>query len=198
MIFFGILVNLFRISTLFNKHTFMKQSNIEKELRSLYKKLPEMKKFLRSLGCPKEKSEDIFQEALLVYVRKVEEGIELSVEPFFYVRNTCKFLWYNQSRKESKNQEVEIGEAVSAEESSWLEKENLFKQMEEVVNQLDEACRNILQFFYGLSMSMDDIAKKVGLRSGKVVKVQKHRCLKKAKELAMAQVEVSNLENWER
>lgn len=70
----------------------------EKELRQLYKKWPEFKKYLKMLGCSAQTAEDIFQESLLIYIRKKETPeFVLTVDPFYYVRNTGKLLWYNQA-----------------------------------------------------------------------------------------------------
>ena len=51
---------------------------------------------------------------------------------------------------------------------------------------IGQQCQEILQLFYGLGWSMVDIANKIGLRNENVVRVQKFRCIQKAKELAEA------------
>ena len=75
---------------------------LNKELSALYKKFPEIRKYLATLGCDAETAEDIFQEALLIYSRKRSQpDFELTVDSFFFVRSTSKLLWYNESRKKS-------------------------------------------------------------------------------------------------
>lgn len=158
--------------------------NMQQELKQLYRKWPDIRKFLKTLGCDSVSAEDIFQEALLIYVRKRESAdFELTVEPFFYVRNTCKLLWYNQARKEQKQLSTELPENLEATEDKWFEKEMKIREVESTLGKLGEQCQELLQLFYGLGWNMVDIAKKIGLRNDKVAKAQKYRCLQKAKEL---------------
>lgn len=154
------------------------------ELYTLYKKWPDVKRYLRSLGCSTTDAEDIFQEALIIFARKRNEpDFELTVEPFHYVKNTCKFLWYNQSRKESKFRTSELNDRISEEsDDAWFVKEQQLAMVEKALLKLDEKCQQLLQLFYGKGWSMTDIARKIGLRNDKVAKAQKYRCLTKAKK----------------
>ncbi|MFT5858817.1 MAG: RNA polymerase sigma factor (sigma-70 family) [Flavobacteriaceae bacterium] len=154
------------------------------ELVALYKKWPDIKRYLRSIGCPSADAEDIFQEALLVYSRKkADPTFTLTVAPFHYVKSTCKFIWYNQSRKEAKHQKVELSDQ-NAEiiDDQWFQKEMKLQLIEKALSKLGKQCQELLQLFYGKGWSMVDIAKKIGLRNDKVAKVQKYRCLAKAKD----------------
>ncbi|HLP54013.1 MAG TPA: sigma-70 family RNA polymerase sigma factor [Fluviicola sp.] len=156
----------------------------ETQLKALYKKWPEIKRFLVSLGCTKNDAEDVFQEALVIYIRKCEQpDFVLTVEPFFYVRNTCKLLWYNQSRKQGRQQTFSLETDVAQLDDDWFRKETQIRTIEQALTQLGKQCQELLQLFYGLGWSMTDIAAKIGLRNDKVAKAQKYRCLQKAKEL---------------
>lgn len=160
------------------------RKDIQHELKQLYRKWTDIRKFLKTLGCDSLSAEDIFQEALLIYVRKRESSdFELTVEPFFYVRNTCKLLWYNQARKEQKTGTTELQIELPVPEEQWMEKELKIREVESTLSKLGEQCQELLQLFYGLGWNMADIAKKIGLRNDKVAKAQKYRCLQKAKEL---------------
>lgn len=159
----------------------------EKELRQLYKKWPEFRKYLKILGCPTQAAEDIFQESLLIYIRKKETpDFILTVDPFYYVRNTGKLLWYNQARKEQKQATFSLESDVEELNDEWFQKELLLKQMESAIESLGKKCQEILQLFYGLGLNMVDVAQKVGLRNDKVAKAQKYRCLNSAKEWVTA------------
>lgn len=162
--------------------------NMQQELKQLYRKWPDIRRYLKTLGCDSVSAEDIFQEALLIYVRKRESSdFELTVEPFFYVRNTCKLLWYNQARKEQKQISTELHENIEASDDQWFEKEMKIREVESTLEKLGAQCQELLQLFYGLGWNMVDIAKKIGLRNDKVAKAQKYRCLQKAKELMQDQ-----------
>lgn len=162
----------------------MQKKELEKELKLLYKKLPEIQNYMKSLGCDKHAAEDIFQEALLIYMRKRQlPEFVLTVPAFFYVRNTCKLLWYNEARKKQNAQTVEFDSDFEAEENDWIEKEMRLKEVENVLAQLGKKCQELLQLFYAQQLSLQVIAVKIGLRNDHVVKAQKYRCLQRAKEL---------------
>ncbi|MBL1281560.1 MAG: sigma-70 family RNA polymerase sigma factor [Fluviicola sp.] len=159
------------------------QKVTSQELKKLYKNWPDIRKFLKSKGCGATEAEDIFQEALLIYVRKMEDAeFELTTEPFHYVKNTCKFLWYNQARKKGRSSSEELPEIESFENDDWLQKELKFQLIEKAMTKIGKQCQQILQLFYGKGWNMTAIAKKVGLRNDKVAKAQKYRCINKVKE----------------
>jgi DNA-directed RNA polymerase specialized sigma24 family protein len=156
-----------------------KKTDTEKQLDQLYKKWPEVKRFLQSIGCDVVTAEDLFQEALLIYIRKVEEpDFQLTVEPVYYVKNTCKLLWYNLSRKQNKHPHISEVIEIQEVESEWMQKEMKLKSIENVLTKIGEQCQ---------------IAEIVGLRNDKVVKAQKYRCIQKAKELMQNEEESINL-----
>lgn len=162
----------------------------EINLNELYKKWPFVRRDLKLLGCHRTEAEDIFQEALLVLCRKMEDpNFKLEVEPIHFVKSTCKFLWYNQSRKNQKQgirsleeyiPEVDKDSELISEE--WLEKENKITSIEHAILEIGKQCQEILKLFYGENLSMELIAKKIGLRNEKVAKTQKYRCIQKVKD----------------
>jgi RNA polymerase sigma factor (sigma-70 family) len=160
--------------------------DLRAELDTLYKRWPEVKRFLKSKGCKVQDAEDIFQEALLIYTRKLNESeFELTTAPFNYVMNTCKFLWYNQSRSENKYRYTELHENISKEEEDWILKELKLSQIEKAISQIGEKCQQLLQLLFGQGLKMSEIATKIGVKSGNVVKVQKFRCIQKVKDIVL-------------
>ena len=171
------------------------QIEIQNELKLLYRKWPEIKRYLKTFGCKTNDAEDIFQEALLIYCRKKEDStFVLTTDSFFYVRNTCKLLWYNQARKAGNHPTFELEKEIEILEDDWFQKEMKLRTIESALQKLGKQCRELLQLFYGSGWNMTEIAKKVGLRNDKVAKAQKYRCLQKAKELA-ASPEIQSLNN---
>ena len=159
------------------------QIDINKELKALYRKWPDVKRFMRSIGCKSTDAEDIFQEALLIYTRKLNDSdFKLTVEPFHYVKNTCKYLWFNLARKESKVQTTEFNENFAHDEDEWFQKEMKLRNIEDALSKIGKQCQDLLKFFYGLGWNMVDIAKKLGMRNDKVAKAQKYRCINKVKD----------------
>lgn len=157
--------------------------DIQKELKALYKQWPDVRHFMKSMGCNAADAEDIFQEALLIYTRRLNDPtFELTVHPFHYVKNTCKFLWYNQARKEGKTQTGEWKEEYVTEEDEWFQKEMKLRSIENALSKIGKQCQELLRLFYGMGWSMVDVAKKLGMRNDKVAKAQKYRCIHKVKE----------------
>ncbi len=157
---------------------------VKKELSVLYRHFPEVKKLLRSFGCDNYTAEDIFQEALIIYLRKKNEpDFEFQLAPVHFIKQTCKLLWFNLARKEQKQFAVALEHDTADTADQWMEKEFLYKQLETALTKIGEKCKELLHLFYGLGWNMADIAKKLDFRSDKVAKAQKYRCIQKAKEL---------------
>ena len=140
----------------------MSTNMIDKELKEVCKKWPQIKRYLATLDCKTIDAEDIFQEALLIFTRKKEEpSFELTVEPFFYIKNTCKLLWYNEARKQQKNPTIELSDDLKELDTPWLQKEMKLRSIEESMRKIGDQCQEILQLFYGLGWNMIEIAKKM-------------------------------------
>lgn len=157
----------------------------EINIKELYKKWPQVWRYLKSYGCSKSDAEDIFQEAILILCRKMEDSnFELSLEPLFYIQKTSKLLWFNQARKMQKQQTFHLEDdeiQILDESDSALEKQEKLVEIEKAILEIGKQCQEILKLFYGKNLSMELIAQKDGLRNEKVAKVQKYRCLNKVK-----------------
>lgn len=165
-----------------------KTIDMNNTLKALYKKCPNMKRLMKSYGCPSSDAEDIFQEALLIYSKKVSDpSFDLTTEPFFYVKNTCKLLWFNQIRKEGKNLKTELLENIAEYNDDWFQKEMKLQNIEKAITQIGKQCQELLKLFYSLKFSMTDIAKKLGFSNDKVAKSQKYRCISKLKDIIRSQ-----------
>lgn len=162
----------------------------EKAFAKLYTFFPKVEKYICINSGSKDEALDIFQEALIITFRKFSESSDLAgVSVDGYIINTCKFLWSNELRKKK----VRIGNETGLEKLEFeediqlqLEKENKFKTIESVLQQLGEKCKTILEQFYYKSLSMDSIAKKFGYKTVESAKVQKYKCLEHARKLALS------------
>jgi RNA polymerase sigma factor (sigma-70 family) len=160
----------------------------DETFKELYDSWPDIKRFMKTVGCGSTDAEDIFQEALLIFMRKLEDpSFELTVAPFHYVKNTCKLLWYNQARKQAKHQKIELDENVAELDDDWFQKELKLRSVEDAISKIGAQCQDLLKMFYGLGKSMVEIAKKLGMRSDNVAKVQKYRCINKVKDILRSQ-----------
>jgi len=139
-----------------------------------------------SKGGSKEDAKDVFQEALIIFYEKVmSTDFKLTSAIATYVYSVSRFIWKDQLIKRKGNQTLELSfEFTSEEESEFqkaIEREEKFKQLEGVLTQIGEKCLQILKLFYYDGLKMKAIALKVGLKSEKIAKNQKYKCLERAK-----------------
>lgn len=166
-----------------NKSSYNHQE-IKKELAVLYRYFPEVKRLLRTFGCDALTAEDLFQEALIIYLRKKSDpDFEFQLAPIHFIKQTCKLLWYNAARKEQKQGASSLEFDLEDVSDAWMEKELQYKTLETALTKIGKQCKELLHLFYGLGWNMADIAKKLDFRNDKVAKAQKYRCMQKAKDL---------------
>ncbi|PBQ33053.1 RNA polymerase [Sphingobacteriaceae bacterium] len=153
----------------------------------LYGYFPVIKKFVLKNSGSRQDAEDIYQEALIILIRKLKTpDFVLTSSLTTYLYSICRFLWSERLKKQSKRIEVDLETTQQASAEHHLE--TLYKTesentlAEKAFHQLGEKCKQLLLLFYFKKMSMRDIAAKLNFGSEKVAKNQKYRCIEKAKE----------------
>lgn len=152
-------------------------------LHKLYKYSSKIVSFIKSRGGSKEDAEDIFQEALVVLCHNVWKGnFELTSSLYTYLYSVSYNLWRNKERSE-KTESVPDGlvliDISSIEEVQ--EKESKLKKVEEILLKLGEPCLKLLKMFYHQQLKMKEIAEELGYKTVNSAKVQKYKCLERAK-----------------
>ncbi|MCX6181275.1 MAG: sigma-70 family RNA polymerase sigma factor [Bacteroidetes bacterium] len=150
-------------------------------LLRLYKHYPGVEHFLIMHGASKEEAQDIYQDALYVFCKKVKEGnLTLTVQLNTYLYSICKLMWKVELRKKNKNALLfsEIQDETANYDSEELEK---ISRAEKAWESLGDKCWEILKAFYHEGMSMAKIAMKFSFSTEKSAKNQKYKCLEKAK-----------------
>lgn len=160
-----------------------------KGFQKLYAYFPVIQKWLVANGCEKNQTQDVFQQALLVLCEKVQDPeFELSAKIETYLFSVSKFVWYNQARKERKENASDISE-IEIEASNDLdalqEKESKLEYAFKALELISERCKAMLQLFYLKKKTMVEIAKEFGFKNEKVAKNQKYKCLRYAKQKAL-------------
>lgn len=157
-----------------------------KGFQKLYKYYPKVKGMICSKGGQPADADDVFQDALVVLCKKVQQpDFKLTSALNTYIFGICKFIWNNEGRRRKKQSHVSF-EGDWADEG-WkdvetiVEKERMFKKAEQIVASLGERCQELLMYFYHQAMSMKEIAAKMKFSSEKVAKNQKYKCLERAK-----------------
>jgi RNA polymerase sigma factor (sigma-70 family) len=148
----------------------------------------------------KEDIEDIFQESLIVLMRKVKsngliiprEGVIFSYLVEIGKRTACNFL--RKRSHLSSTDAVTIldkqhyqGENndMAAEEKQQTENEFL----DRVFDSMPAECKQLLKLFYWERKPMDDIANILGMRNADSAKTKKSKCMNKFKDIAAQLIE---------
>jgi RNA polymerase sigma factor (sigma-70 family) len=158
----------------------------DQALLGLYKNFPAIRKLIRSKGGNTADAEDIFQEALIILCKKVNNpGFVLNARLSTYLFSVCRFLWKDELKKRKNHlfNDFETG-LTSLEELQLVddtEDTTRIKLAEKVINELGDRCREVLLLFYKGGLKLKDIAAKMGYSSENTAKNQKYKCLETAK-----------------
>ncbi|MEM9856089.1 MAG: sigma-70 family RNA polymerase sigma factor [Bacteroidota bacterium] len=140
-------------------------------------------------GTDEESAADVFQDTVVAFYYNIRNGLlkELSSSLKTYLFAIGKNLALKKLRNESRmvvNDEVlELNAAFT--QLDLFEKSDRKKMVAELMEQLGEPCRSVLQLFYFDRFTMDAIADRLGYKNENVAKSQKLRCFNTLKKLAL-------------
>jgi len=156
-------------------------------LKELYQYYPVVRQLILKNSGNKHDAEDIYQEALIIFCRKVKgKDFQLTSSLKTFLYSISRLQWLNELRKRKKEMvKDDVGELP---ESDWeklneyLHEEEKFRKAENAMLKLGGKCRKLLQLFYSENKSFKEIADALGFSDEKVAKNQKYRCMEKARE----------------
>jgi RNA polymerase sigma factor (sigma-70 family) len=167
---------------------FIRAGKTDKTLDSLYNFFPAVRKMILRNGGTKQDAEDIFQEALIVFCRRIKDpDFLLTSKPSTYLFSVCRFLWKDELKKRRRlvNDEPEFfaepGETGESAIGEAMEKEKGARLAEKALEQLGQRCRELLILFYNRRLRLKEIARMMGYTSENTAKNQKYKCLEGAK-----------------
>lgn len=153
----------------------------------LYKGYPPICKFIKNHGGSDDDARDTFQEALIIFCRRVEQpNFQLTAKISTYLFSVCKFLWKDKLQKENRYIHSYDFNQV-AEESNIIEEyqqEQKYRFLDNVLLAINGKCKEILEAYYFHKWTMLVIAERLGYSSEASAKNQKYKCLEKARNLA--------------
>lgn len=166
----------------------IRENKYHPAMKGLYVYFPVVKKFILKNSGTRQEAEDIFQEGLVIFCRKLEKaGFILSSSINTYLYGVCRLLWMDELKK--KNRQLRADASLLADEKgnqgiydTDIEDDKPARQAQAALMKLGQKCRELLELFYFKKTSMKDIARTLGFSSEKVAKNQKYRCIEKAKE----------------
>lgn len=132
-----------------------------------------------------EEADDVFQDGLLVLMGKLRLGdFQLTASLKTYLYSVCRHLWLKRLRQKGKTRLIDFENAVEvADEQVEENDEPLLKHLGVCLQALGESCRKILERFYYLKMSMEEIAVELGYTNAENVKTQKYKCILRLRKL---------------
>lgn len=145
---------------------------------SLYQSVfPGVASFIRKRGGNLDEAKDIFQDALLIYYEKTQEG-EFNPESGenAYLAGICKHLWYRKHR----DQNVEL---PPDEKMSFLAEQEpeVSKRLLRFVELSGKKCLELLKAFYYDKLNMKELSERFGFSGERSATVQKYKCLEKVR-----------------
>lgn len=159
----------------------IEQREENRALLDIYKGFSMIEKSLLKIGASKVQAMDIFQEALYLFVQKVQKGnFVLTAKLSTYLYSVCRHIYLNEIKAEGK-QKVADEEFIRIESDYDWEFENCNRLAEQAFKKLGEKCQQILIAYYYKQQNMKAIAKAFGFGSEKSARSQKYKCLEKAK-----------------
>ncbi|HKC68018.1 MAG TPA: sigma-70 family RNA polymerase sigma factor [Bacteroidia bacterium] len=163
----------------------LRNHQYQKASEKLYTYFPVVKKLILKNNGSKQDAEDIYQEALVILIRKTQDtNFTLTSSLNTYLYSVCRYLWNDELKKKNKtvNDAKNLPYLSNEDFKEHIHEETAYKQAEKAFNQLGDKCKQLLKLFYFDKISMKEIAAKVGFSTEKVAKNQKYRCIEKAKE----------------
>jgi RNA polymerase sigma factor (sigma-70 family) len=153
-------------------------------INALYQNFPAIRKLVRARGGSTRDAEDIFQEALLIFLNKARNPeFQLTAKLSTYLYSVCRFLWYDQLRKHRPHIPYDSGltAAEITDFTDTIEQESRIRLAEQALNDLKDRCRELLLLFYQGQLSIKAIATKMGYGTEGSAKNQKYKCLEAAR-----------------
>lgn len=130
-------------------------------------------------------ADDVFQDALLVLIGKLRQGefqLTASLKTFLY--SISRNIWLKRLRDKGKTKLIDFENPVEvAVEEPEESQEPLLKMLRASLETIGDACRKVLERFYFLKMSMEEIATELGYTNADTVKTQKYKCILRLKKL---------------
>ena len=166
----------------------------ERALAHLYRlHWPMVSHFVLQNSGSEDDAQDVYQEGVMVFYEKVRDGsLELSCQIKTYLYAVCRRLWLKRLTSRSRFgvrllDDEEHGPYLNTGAEDDLlaaeEQDRRFATMSEALASLGEPCRSLLEGFYLLDKSMQDLTAQFGYTNADNAKNQKYKCLVRLKKL---------------
>lgn len=149
-------------------------------MRGIYDCFPKVKKFIRENQGTPDDADDVFQDALVILYKKVQDHSFVLTAPLNqYLMGVVKNCWFQELRRRKK-MPISIMENEPIDHNT--DHEPILQLATTAFQLLGEKCRQILILFYFNKKTCREIANIFSFQDEHVARNQKYRCLQKAKE----------------
>ncbi len=149
------------------------------------KYLPMIEHMLRELDWDDDEAKDLFQEALIIIIKKIDaDEFKLTAKFSTYLYAVCKNLFELRKRRKAIEEKHLIKKADTVYDENFSEdydRKYQYKIYKHYFSKLGESCQKILNMYW-LDMPIKEIAKTIGSTEGYVRK-KKHECKKRLIDL---------------
>ena len=163
----------------------------DRALAQLYRlHLPMISHYVLQNSGTEDEAKDVYQEGVMVFYEKVRDGsLELSCQIKTYLYAVCRRLWLKRLTEKTRfsgrldDHEPYLETGAEADLVEAEERDRRFATMGEALERLGEPCRSLLEGFYLLDKSMQQLTAEFGYTNADNAKNQKYKCLVRLKKL---------------
>lgn len=137
---------------------------------------PKLRRVLGRYRIPLEDAEDILQQSFLDLVFKQKSIYNPEAWLLACVRNRCIIYWRRRRSQLCDNVDLAILDLLATPEAPSQKRALLRHDLERVLGELPERCRDLLRLRYGLGYKPAEVAEALGYQPSSVRKVTS-RCL---------------------
>jgi RNA polymerase sigma factor (sigma-70 family) len=161
-------------------------------IKELYKEFPKIKVNICSSGGSRQEAEEVFNDALLLLIEKVQEdNFQLTSKLSSFLYGINRFLWMNELRKKKKSISLEWENTMILTHDSLeydSEKEKKIQLIEKALGLITSKCKELFTLFYFKKERMAEIAKSLDFKSVNSAKTQKYKCMEQLNKVVSQQL----------
>jgi len=164
--------------------------DIDRAVRFLYRQYYEVLSiYTRQNSGTEQDAQDVFQEVVVTFIELVNQNKfrgESSIKTFLYSLN--RHIWLNELKKRNRMQQRNLKFERSREQaepdvSTHIAGREARAQIMKVIDQLGDACKQVLMAFYYQDLAVKDMLAFLPYENEQVVRNKKYKCLKKLEEM---------------
>jgi len=137
---------------------------------------PRLKRLLSNWRIPPDDAEDLLQDVLIALVFRWNQIRDPESWLAGTLRRHCLMYWRRVRRQVYLSVDAETLERLSPSESPQQEREDLWADLDELIDQLPERCRQVLHLRFRLGLDAIEIARELGYQESSISKIT-NRCL---------------------